>query len=147
MLAGFIVGFLTSVPNPIYNLRIEDFGMRLYVTTAISLAVWVPVMLLTKPETDERLDTFYRRVRPGGPGWKRQRERTGIPAGHSLGKDLARSGAGLMLLFGLMFGIGGLLFGRTPVVIGMFALAAVGAVLLRSLRPAELRPAPAEAEA
>ncbi|MGD8278594.1 MAG: Na+:solute symporter [Gemmatimonadota bacterium] len=145
MLAGFIVGLLTSVANPIYNLQISDFGIRLYVTTGISLAVWIPVMLLTKPESEERLDSFYRRVRPGGPGWKRQCERTGIAPGHSLGKDLARSAAGLMLLFGLMFGIGGLVFGRVPVVAVMFALAAAGGFLLRALRPAELPVMQAEA--
>jgi len=147
MLAGFIVGLLTSVNNPIYNLHIEDFGLRLFVTTAISILVWVPVMLLTEPETDETLDGFYRRVRPGGPGWKRQRERTGIAPGHSLGRDLARSAAGLLLLFGLMFGIGGLVFGRVTVVAAMVALAATGALLLRRLRPAELRPAAAGAKA
>jgi Na+/proline symporter len=135
MLAGFIVGLLTSVSNPIYNLRIDDFGIRLYVTTAISLAVWIPVMLLTKPETEERLDIFYRRVRPGGPGWKRQRERTGLAPMHSLGRDLRRSVAGLLLLFGLMFGIGGLVFGRLGVVALMAVLAAGGALWLRRLRP------------
>jgi Na+/proline symporter len=137
MLAGFIVGLLTSVSNPVLNLRIDDFGMRLYVTTAISLAVWVPVMLLTKPESDERLESFYRRVRPGGPGWKRQRIRTGIEPGHALGNDIARSAAGLMLLFGMMFGIGGLVFGR-PLLVGfMSALALLGGYWLRTLRPSD----------
>jgi Na+/proline symporter len=137
MLAGFITGLLTSVSNPIYNLRIDDFGMRLYVTTAISLLVWIPVLLLTKPESEERLDAFYRRVRPGGPGWKRQRARTGVAAAHSLGTDLKRSAAGLMLLFGLMFGIGGLVFGRPLTVALMATITVAGWYWLRALRHAE----------
>ena len=35
--------------------------------------IWVPVTLLTKPETDATLMEFYRRVRPPGPGWARIR--------------------------------------------------------------------------
>jgi hypothetical protein len=134
MLAGFIVGFLTSVNNPIYNLRIDDFGIRLMVTTGISMAVWIPAMLLTKPETDERLDTFYRRVRPGGPGWKRQRERTGMPAVQDLGRDLLRVCASLMILFGLMFGTGGFLFSRWLLAAVMTSITLIGYFWLRWLR-------------
>jgi Na+/proline symporter len=134
MLAGFIVGLLTSINNPIYNLRIDDFGWRLIVTTGISLAVWIPVMLLTKPETDERLDTFFRRVRPGGPGWKRQRERTGLTPAQDLGTDLKRVLAALMILFGLMFLIGGLLFAKWTAAAICAVSVAVGWWWLRRLR-------------
>jgi Na+/proline symporter len=143
MLAGFIVGFLTSVNNPWYNLRIDDFGVRLMVTTAISLAVWVPVLFLTKPESDEKLDTFYRRVRPGGPGWRRQRERTGIEPIQNLRRDILRVLAGMMILFGLMFFIGGLLFARWGVVAGTGVTAIIGLLWLRALRtPAGGSPVP-----
>src|SRR5690606_20133157 len=90
MVAGFVVGLLTSIPNPVLNLQIQDFGIRLMVTAGITLAIWVPVMFFTKPESDEKLDAFYTRVRPGGPGWRRQRARTGLPPAQDLGKDLLR---------------------------------------------------------
>ena len=133
MLAGFAVGLLTSVNNPVYNLRIDDFGTRLIVTTAISMAVWVPVMIFTRPETDERLDTFYRRVRPGGPGWRPQRQRTGLEAASPLGFDIRRALAGMMILFGLMFLTGGILFARWTTVFAMSGLAVAGGLWLRSL--------------
>ena len=134
MLAGFATGLITSIDNPIYTLRIEDFGIRLIVTAGISLAVWVPVMLLTRPESDEKLDAFYRRVRPGGPGWKRQRQRTGLPAAQNLGRDMLRVLAGLMLLFGLLFGIGGVVLLRWGTAGAMGALAIVGGLWLHRLR-------------
>ena len=134
MLAGFLTGLLTSVDNPIYTVRIDDFGIRLMVTAAISIAVWVPVMLLTRPESDAKLDAFYTRVRPGGPGWKRQRARTGIPAGQDLGRDMLRVIAGLMLLFGLLFGIGGIVLLRWDTVAIMGVVGAVGGIWLRRLR-------------
>jgi Na+/proline symporter len=134
MLAGFATGLITSIDNPIYTLRIADFGIRLMVTAGISLAVWVPVMLLTRPESDEKLDAFYRRVRPGGPGWKRQRQRTGLPAAQNLGRDILRVLAGLMLLFGLLFGIGGIVLLRWGTAGAMGALAIAGGLWLRRLR-------------
>ncbi|MGB3491153.1 MAG: sodium:solute symporter family protein, partial [Elainellaceae cyanobacterium] len=75
MLAGFLVGFSTGQGV----LTISDFGLRLLVTAAITTVVWVTVMYLTPPESDETLDQFYLRVRPGGPGWNIQRGRAGEP--------------------------------------------------------------------
>ena len=143
MLAGVIVGFLTSVPNPVLNLQIEDFGYRLMVTAGIALAVWVPIMFFTKPEPDEKLDDFYRRVRPGGPGWRRQRERTGIPPAQDLGKDVLRTFAGLMILFGSMFAVGAGLLLRPVLATVCAAIAIAGFAWLRSLgRPPSAPPAP-----
>jgi solute:Na+ symporter, SSS family len=140
MLAGFIVGFLTSVENPILNLQIADFGLRLFVTAGISLAVWVPVMLLTRPEGDEILDSFYTRVRPGGPGWARQRERTGIQPAQDLAKDIQRIVAGLMVLFGLMFAVGGLVLVRPGVAVVSLSIAVLGFLWLRWMGPPQIAP-------
>ena len=65
MIAGFLVGFATSV---VPVLQIEDFGMRITVTALISAAIWIPTMLLTRPETDAKLDAFYT---PRPPRWPR----------------------------------------------------------------------------
>jgi SSS family solute:Na+ symporter len=133
MVAGFIVGFLTSVENPVYSLKIEDFGVRLLVTALITMAIWVPVMFLTPPESEEKLESFYRRVRPGGPGWRRVRERTGVPPAQDLACDLKRVLAALMILFGLMFLIGGVLFLRWGTAAAMAVTALAGWLWLRHL--------------
>ncbi len=133
MLAGFIVGLLTSVNNPVFNLRIDDFGVRLMVTTAISLAVWLPDMLLTKPESDAQLDAFYRRVRPVGPGWRVQRERTGLAPAQDLGRDIRRVGAAMLILFGLLFAIGSLLFGQWTKALVLLAMSAAGFLWIRRI--------------
>ncbi|CAN5253608.1 Na+:solute symporter [soil metagenome] len=130
MVAGFVVGFATSV---VPVLTIDDFGLRLLVTSLISVAIWLPVMLLTRPESDAKLDAFYTRVRPGGPGWRRQRERTGIPAAQDLGKDLLRVCASLMILFGAMFLVGGVVLLRWGIALAMGTIALVGYLWLRRL--------------
>jgi len=145
MVAGFVVGFLTSIDNPIYSLKIEDFGLRLIVTAGITLAIWVPIMLLTKPESDEKLDAFYARARPGGPGWRRQRERTGIQPAQDLGKDCLRVVAGLFILFGAMFAIGGALLLRWGTALAMTIVFLAGVIWLRRLGHTQIAPPQPEA--
>lgn len=128
MVAGFLVGLLTSV---VPVLTISDFGLRLLVTAGVTTAVWVPVMLITAPETPERLDTFYRKVRPGGPGWALQRARTGVEPDGSLLHDLERVLAGLLILFGAMFAVGGALLLKPATAVGSIVAVAVGTLLLR----------------
>lgn len=128
MLAGFLVGLGTSVV-PVFT--IDDFGLRLLVTAGVTTAVWIPVMLLTPPETDERLDAFYRKVRPAGPGWAVQRARTGVEPDGTLTHDLTRVAAGLLILFGAMFAVGGSVLLRPGVAAGSVVAVAIGAVWLR----------------
>jgi Na+/proline symporter len=141
MLAGFIIGALTSLDRDWNPLTVDDFGMRLMITAGITMLIWVPVMLLTRSEPDEKLDAFYIRVRPGGPGWRRQRERTGVQPAQDLGKDLLRVLAGLAFLFGTMFAIGALLLLRWGTLGMMSILALVGIFALRRLGRSEIAPA------
>jgi SSS family solute:Na+ symporter len=143
MVSGFLIGgFLMSQIG-----RIEwlTFGHVLTITAIASLAIWVPVMLLTKPEPDEKLDAFYTRVRPGGPGWKLQRARTGIQAAQNLKKDIGRVLAGITLLYGLMFLVGGLLLQKWYTAIGCTVAVLIGWMWLRHIGPSEIAPARAEA--
>jgi len=130
MLAGFLIGVGTTfVPG----LQIGDFGLQLMTITLITAAIWIPVMLLTSPESESKLDSFYIRVRPGGPGWAVVRARTGVPAAQDLGCDAKRVLAGLMILFGLMFLVGGLLLLRWNVAATSGAVFLVGFLWLRKL--------------
>ncbi|MGF1498194.1 MAG: sodium:solute symporter family protein [Elainellaceae cyanobacterium] len=106
MLAGFVIGLTTSVV-PIF--RIDDFGWRLLVTSVITAVIWLTVMFVTPPESDEVLNRFYLRVRPPGPGWRSQQQQTGLPSAQDLGLDAQCVIASVFLLFGSMFTIGGFL--------------------------------------
>jgi SSS family solute:Na+ symporter len=127
MLAGMLIAFLSYLPA----FGEIDFGVRLAVTAFGSLAVWLPTMLLTRPESEETLVEFYRRTRPGGPGWRRQQEITGLAPLQDLGADVRSGVLGIVLLFASLFGIGWLVLG--PWVRGVAALgvAAVAFLLLR----------------
>jgi hypothetical protein len=48
---------------------IDSTEQRLAVVAALTIAAWVTATFLTRPEKMEILVPFYRKVRPGGPGW------------------------------------------------------------------------------
>jgi Na+/proline symporter len=127
MLGGFLIALATYLPW----WADMGFGLRLAISAGGAAAIWIPVMLFTRPESDETLEAFYRRVRPGGPGWKRMRSRTGIEPVTPLGHDLVRTAAATLLLFGGMFAIGGaaLLEWRMATVAGLVALAGLAGLV------------------
>ena len=85
------------------------FGWHLIITTGFSTVCWVTATLLTPPTADEKLDAFYRKVRPGSPWWKPVAAREEIEV-ESLGRsDLLAWVAGVVLIFSSLFGLGRLL--------------------------------------
>ena len=130
MVAGFLIGLATSVV-PI--VQIADFGWRLTVTSLLTAAIWITVMLLTPPESPEVLESFYRLIRPPGPGWQPQRQQTGLLPAQSLGNSLRCIVAGVLLLFGSMFALGGFLLLQPLTGWMALAVAAVAGVWLRQL--------------
>jgi Na+/proline symporter len=123
MVAGFVIGLGTTV---IPVIQIPDFGWRLIVTTGVTALAWMIVMYCTPPESEATLNEFYRRIRPGGPGWLRQRQATGLAPLQDLGWELQRTLAGVGLLFGTMLGVGSFLLWQ-PLVGWVCWTVAVGA--------------------
>ena len=151
MVAGLVIALLLYTPNiagqsgilasiAAFVKPISDLGTAgVLAFTAFGTAlVWVIVMFTTKPESDAVLDAFYARARPGGPGWHRQRERTGLTPLQDLAGDLLSSLWGIGLLFGLMFAIGALLLYKWSA-LGISVLVAVvsGLLLWRQRRLVE----------
>jgi Na+/proline symporter len=98
----------------------------LLLTVAVSTVVWVATTFLTRPESDAVLDAFYRRVRPGGPGWARVSERLGYGREPIPGGALAWTNwvAGVVAVYASLFGIGKVVFGELGPGFAMLAVAA-----------------------
>lgn len=96
------------------------------VTVAVSTVVWVTVTYLTAPEPDSVLEPFYRRVRPGGPGWSRISQQAGFGREGIAGGALAWTNwiAGVVAVYATLFGIGKLIFGDLVPGLIMLAIAA-----------------------
>ena len=99
---GFVVlRLFTNIPFPNSLLYLVPW----------TTGCWLAVMWLTPPEPMTHLEAFYRRVRPGGPGWQHVAAAV-ADQGESpepLPGLMAHWVAGCTLVYGTLFGIGALL--------------------------------------
>jgi hypothetical protein len=104
-------------------------------SVAATSVVWLLVAYFGPPTDRATLLSFYRLVRPGGPGWADIRREAGVPAApDSLPQAMLGWMLGIAFVYGALFGVGSLLFGHTNAAIGWLVLAAVsGAGLVRLL--------------
>jgi hypothetical protein len=110
------------------------------ITVTVTTVVWLAVTFLTPPEPDAMLASFYRRVRPGGPGWVRISRSLGlgqepIPGGKTAWANWV---AGIVAVYGTLFGIGKIIFGYMVNGIVLLAIALVAFLFTaRSFREEE----------
>ncbi|MBN1290956.1 MAG: Na+:solute symporter [Candidatus Latescibacteria bacterium] len=93
----------------------EGFTVLMLVTTIISTTAWIIVTFLTKPVSDEKLISFYRRVQPGGRLWKNISDRIPenelIHAKPHIGLDFLNWILGSLSVWFFLFGIGRIIIG------------------------------------
>jgi len=132
MFAGFAIALISYLPT----WGDVSFGARLAITAGGSAMVWIPVMFLTAPEDEKTLEAFYRRVRPGGPGWSRFGARLDLQPVTRLGDDLIRTAWAAMALIGGMLAVGGLVLGEwgTALLTGALAAAGIAGLVRRAPR-------------
>jgi len=138
MITSFAVSVaaMQMVPRRFAGTANADAWVML-VTVAVSTVVWLAVTFLTKPEPDAVLDSFYRRVRPGGPGWRAVSTRLGFGRESIPGGGLAWTNwlAGIVAVYGTLFGIGQRSFGELSSGLVLLAIAAAAfAWIARSFR-------------
>jgi Na+/proline symporter len=129
MIASFVVSIAAiNIIKPGFapgDLRADAWVML--VTVAVSTVVWLGVTFATKPEPDRVLEAFYRRVRPGGPGWAVVSERAGFGRESIPGGALAWTNwiAGIVAVYSTLFGIGKIILGSLLEGLVMLAIAVV----------------------
>ncbi len=90
---------------------------------------WLTVTLVTEPEPLEHLIAFYRRVRPGGPGWTRVARAAGRHP-EPLGRLWLAWVAGCVMVYGTLFGVGSWIFDSLFVALPYFGAAALAGSFL-----------------
>ncbi|HMG00766.1 MAG TPA: sodium:solute symporter family protein [Gemmatimonadaceae bacterium] len=130
MIASFVVS--TAATLFLKNRFAADDTLRLnatvmLVTVAVSTVVWLGVTFATKPEPDRVLEAFYRRVRPGGPGWAAVSTKIGFGRESIPGGALAWTNwiAGIVAVYSTLFGIGKIILGNLLPGLVMLAIAVV----------------------
>lgn len=144
--ASAIVGSWCYVSGVVAGDDPNATAKRLLITVAVTTVVWLVVTFVTKPESEATLTRFYERVRPSPGGWGPIARLVPARSEDNLGLALIDWVAGLGLVYGTLFGIGGLVLGDLGKGLAWVVLAAVcGAVIARNLRTPTAKAAPAAA--
>jgi SSS family solute:Na+ symporter len=106
MIAAFIVSTALQYVQFSGNTSVV-FAKTAMITTSATTLVWLVTTLLTRPEADERLLHFYRRVQPTIHGWKRIAAMApDIKPVRDLGANAFDWVMGCVLVYCCLFGIG-----------------------------------------
>jgi hypothetical protein len=105
----------------------REAAMLMLAVTAISTLGWVVVTFVTRPTDDEKLRSFYMRVRPGGPGWWPVQRALGLAQEPIADGALSWVNwvAGIVSVYSTLFGMGRVIFGDLWIGLAWLAVAAV----------------------
>jgi len=102
------------------------FPQTLYYIVAATTAAWIVVTFVTKPTDAGTLACFYRRVHPGGAGWRALAEmHPEVKGDRGYGRLLRDWFCGTILVYSMLFGVGYVILLRTGQ--GLLCLAVAGA--------------------
>ena len=128
-------------------LRVMDLtSWKMVLGIIVTTAAWIAVTYLTPPVAEQTLVNFYRKIRPGGPGWRKIEalaQAQGMeaePGGWNVPAGILCMLLGCLLVWASLFGVGYLLYGAyvKGLVLAMVAVAA-GLVLKRQVSAMRLR--------
>jgi solute:Na+ symporter, SSS family len=122
---GLVADQHAFTPGFIRNAGANSDAVVLLATVVITTIVWLATTYLTRPEPEPVLEAFYRRVRPGGPGWRRISDAVGYGKESIPGGKLAWANwiAGVIAVYATLFGIGKIIFGEWLTGLALLALA------------------------
>ena len=135
-IVAMVVSFIVAV-----TLKLGDFGLaswqELLTGVGITTVCWVSAALLTPAADSETLDSFCRKINPGGPGWRgvylRLAARGITPEGHGVNipRGILCMLLGCAAVYGVLFGTGFFLYGESlnAIILGAIALVAAGGIV------------------
>jgi Na+/proline symporter len=107
------------------------FAQSILTTVGVTTLVWLSVTFLTQPEPIEKLSSFYRRVHPAGPGWRRVAVACGLAERRGeIKPNLLNWALGVVLVYAMLFGIGEVIFGHWARAVFFFVAALASGVVM-----------------
>ena len=147
-MAAALVTFTVLTAGGVYDpANALEGAYLMLVTTLVTTVVWLIVTYMTPAVPHTTLASFYERVRPGGPGWRKVAQSLGY------GSDPIASGAlswvnwfaGVISVYSTLFGVGKLILGpRWQGALFLAVAAVMFAIIGRNLRRETYGAVPAE---
>ncbi|MCS4435679.1 sodium:solute symporter family protein [Aquiflexum gelatinilyticum] len=138
MLISFIVAIFFEVINPKVGWILipeNQAYLKLLYGVGITTVGWVLVTLFTKPENDEILLSFYRKVRPASFGWKKLLDRYPNEKQEQgqLPMEIGLMLIGSVMVYAALFAVGFWIYGNVmPAIIATIVAIIGGAVIIKS---------------
>ncbi|MBW3469244.1 sodium:solute symporter family protein [Arthrospiribacter ruber] len=138
MVISFAVAIFFEVINP--NIQLipipEDMAyLKLLYGVGITTVGWILATLMTKPEKDEVLVSFYRKVRPASFGWKKVLDRFPEEKQEQgqLPMEIGLMLIGSIMVYAVLFAVGFWIYGNTlSAIIATVVAIAGGVIIFRS---------------
>ncbi|MCL6258980.1 Na+:solute symporter [Aquiflexum sp. TKW24L] len=138
MLISFIVAIFFEVINPKVGWILipeNQAYLKLLYGVGITTVGWVLVTLFTKPENDEILLSFYRKVRPASFGWKKLLDRYPNEKQEQgqLPMEIGLMLVGSVMVYAALFAVGFWIYGNVlPASIATVVATIGGAIIIKS---------------
>ena len=87
-----------------------QFPESLFFIVGITTAAWLAATFATPPVDEDKLASFYERVYPGGPGWRRFHDRGPVKGRQSLAPLFVNWLLGMGVVYAALFATGKILF-------------------------------------
>lgn len=121
---GLLSGSALDAVSTFYS---SDYDMvRAVVILLVCTLVWISVTLLTSPDSEEKLEQFYRQVRPGGWWGPIAARFPDVEADESGGRRWMGWFLGLLFLYAGLLGVGYISIGQPLLGMALLVLAAAG---------------------
>ncbi|MBT8394933.1 MAG: Na+:solute symporter [Flavobacteriaceae bacterium] len=107
----------------------------------VTSIVWISVTYLTRPESKTVLQNFYKKIQPGGPGWRiiinearaDNIEIIDTTEGWSVPSGILAMLIGCVLIYSVMFAVGNLIYGQYLESLVLFVVAFISSIILSRL--------------
>jgi SSS family solute:Na+ symporter len=131
MAAAFVVSILMQTAFRFNSDDPRQFAYLMLITVGSTTAVWLTVTFLTAPEPQEKLLSFYRKVRPSVPGWTPiARLAPDVPPSRDFAWNVLDWLCGCILIYGTLFGTGKIILKDTGTGLAFLAIAAAAAATI-----------------
>jgi SSS family solute:Na+ symporter len=144
MVASGVISLLLAIPS--FGVKEALFGSQgifpvwaeFPFVVLVTTLLWVFTTFLTQPESKEVLRSFYTKIQPGGPGWKKVIEEakkdnldlTEGENGWTVPSGIVAMLLGCLLIYSIMFATGYFIYGNYQLAFPLSALALVSAYFL-----------------